>query len=333
MENLSTYLKDQYAAKTEQELSQLKNAYDKNLQTLAEKSAGIPAQYEAAKNDVAVQNAIAKKNFNEQAAATGLNTGASGQAELSRSNAYMSALSKLNRSEAEANQALERDKASLQTDYENAIAAQKAANNAALQSALYQEMIRQQNAQYQADRDAVADTQWQKKYDEALRQYEENKQYQDDRDKIEDERWQKQFDETIRQYDQDYAFTQQKYLDALSASGSSGTTSSGSTSGGSAYNSGGYDTHGYSTEQIKHLQEAAGIDVDGIWGPQTQEAFDKGFTKDSMLSSSEAIYRAAQKANGSYAEQVKELQRMYDNGLITETQLKNLAYATVNPHK
>ena len=304
MENLSNYLKEQYAAQKENELSQLKNAYNKNVQALDEKAASVPAQYEAAKNEAAVQNAIAKKNFNEQAVATGLNTGASGQAELARSNAYMSALTKLNRSEAEAKQALERDRLSLQTDYENALAAKAAASDAALQSALYQEMIRQQNAQYQADRDAVADTQWQKQYDEALRQYNENKQYQsdrdavedqrwqaqfdeayrqyennmkyqNDRDKIEDEQWQKQFDEAIRQYNQDYAFTQQKYMDAMggtTGSGSSGSTSSGSTSSG-----GGYDTHGYTTEEIKRLQQAAGIDVDGIWGPQTQAAFDAGY--------------------------------------------------------
>ena len=250
MDNLSNYLKEQYAAQKEQELSQLKNAYDKNLQTLAEKSAGIPAQYEAAKNETAVQNAIAKKNFNEQAAATGLNTGTSGQAELSRSNAYMSALSKLNRSEAEVNQALERDRLSLQTEYENAIAAQKAASDAALQSALYQEMVRQQNAKYQAERDAIADAQWQK-----------------------------QFDEAVRQYEQDYAFTQQKYLDALNASAAaaSNSSNSGNTTTATTYNSGGYDTHGYSTEQIKRLQKAAGIDVDGIWGPQTQAAYDAGY--------------------------------------------------------
>lgn len=346
MDNLSPYLKEQYAAQKEQQLSQLKNAYDKNVQALDEKAAAIPAQYESAKNEVAAQNAIAKKNFNEQAAANGLNSGTSGQAELARSNAYMSALSQLNRSEAETQQALQRDRLSLQTNYENAIAAQNAANDAALNSALYQEMIRQQNAQYQADRDAVADAQWQKQYDEALRQYNENKQYQSardavadaqwqkqydealrqyeqnlkyqadrnavedsrwqaqfdeslrqyednlkyqaDRDKIEDDRWQKQFEEAVRQYEKDYeenlrrynqeyAFTQQKYMDAMG--GTTGSSSSGSATANNnpTINEGGYNTHGYTTEEIKRMQQAAGIDVDGIWGPQTQAAYDAGY--------------------------------------------------------
>ena len=143
MANLSSYLKKQYAAQQEQALAELKGAYDKNGQAIDEQAAEIPAQYEAAKNEAAVQTAVAKKNFNEQAAATGLNSGTSGQAELARSNAYMSALSNLNRGEADAQQALERDRLALQTDYENAIAAQKAATNAALQNALYQEMVRQ----------------------------------------------------------------------------------------------------------------------------------------------------------------------------------------------
>ena len=202
--NLSTLLKEQYAAQKEYELSQLKSAYDKNVQALDEKAAAIPAQYETAKNEFAVQNAIAKKNFNEQAAATGLNTGTSGQAELARSNAYLSALSKLNRSEAETEQALERDRLSLQTDYQNAIAAQKAANEAELKSALYQEMVRSGNY-----------------------------------------------------------------------GGGSGSGGSGGNGGGNAKT--GYDTHGYTTAEIKAMQKAAGIAEDGIWGADTQAAYDAGY--------------------------------------------------------
>ena len=296
MDNLSPFLKDQYAAQKEQALSQLKNAYDKNVQAIDEKSASIPAQYETAKNEVAAQNAIAKKNFNEQAAATGLNSGTSGQAELARSNAYMSALSNLNRSEADAQQALERDRLNLQVDYENAIAAQNAANSAALNSALYEEMIRQQNA----DR---ADAQWQAQFDESVRQYEKdyeealrryNQEFafnQQNANKA-DAQWQAQFNEAIRQYEKDYeenlrrynqeyAFNQQKYMDAMGGITSSGGSSSGGGNVGGSSGGGntqtGYDTHGYTTEEIKAMQAAAGITVDGIWGPDTQRAYEAGF--------------------------------------------------------
>lgn len=145
MSDLSNILKKQYAAQQEQALAELKSAYEKNTSALDEQAAAIPQQYEAARNDVAAQNAIARKNFNEQAAATGMNTGTAGQAELARSSAYQSALAGLHASQQNAQQALERDKLSLQAQYENAIAAAKAENAAGLQSALYQEMLRRQS--------------------------------------------------------------------------------------------------------------------------------------------------------------------------------------------
>ena len=49
------------------------------------------------------------------------------------------------------------------------------------------------------------------------------------------------------------------------------TTSTGS---GSGYS---YDTHGYTKADIKKLQEIAGITVDGIWGPETEAAYQAGY--------------------------------------------------------
>lgn len=58
---------------------------------------------------------------------------------------------------------------------------------------------------------------------------------------------------------------------------SSGTGSSSGTGTVTGYQ---YDTHGYTTEQIKEMQLAAGIAVDGIWGPDTQAAYENGFRPD-----------------------------------------------------
>lgn len=143
MSDLSNILKKQYAAQQEQALAELKSAYEKNTSSLDEQAAAIPQQYEASRNDVAAQNAIARKNFNEQAAATGMNTGTAGQAELARSSAYQSALAGLHASQQNAQQALDRDRKSLQAQYENAIAAAKAENAAALNNALYQALLQQ----------------------------------------------------------------------------------------------------------------------------------------------------------------------------------------------
>ena len=168
-------------------------------------------------------------------------------------------------------------------------------------------------------------------------------QYQAERDKVADEQWQKEVDEAVRQYNQNFAFTQQQYEDSKSGSGGS---SSGGYSGGSPGNSGvsgwGYDTHGYSVADIMALQRNAGIDVDGDWGPDTQAAWEAGYTKDGppapqqtgiKRTSSDALNTAIKNAGGSHEGQLLELQAMYNRGEITAKQLTDLAYAITNPSK
>lgn len=110
-----------------------------------------------------------------------------------------------------------------------------------------------QNA-YQAERDQIADQQWQQAFE-----------YQQGRDQVSDQQWQQEFNEAKRQYDQSYA---------LQKSASSGSGSSKGSSGGKTQT---YDTHGYTTAQIKELQKNAGITADGIWGPQTEKAYKAGY--------------------------------------------------------
>lgn len=89
-------------------------------------------------------------------------------------------------------------------------------------------------------------------------------------------------------YGQDYKAAQDKIANDLalqqlelqkknlsSGSGGSGGNSGGGSSGGST-NTSGYDTHGYTTEEIKAIQKAAGIKQDGIWGPNTEKAYQSG---------------------------------------------------------
>lgn len=62
--------------------------------------------------------------------------------------------------------------------------------------------------------------------------------------------------------------------------------------GGGGRGSGGltYDTQGYTVEEIKAMQEAAGIAVDGIWGPDTQNAYDSGYRPDSGGGNNDITY-------------------------------------------
>lgn len=128
-------------------------------------------------------------------------------------------------------------------------------------------------------------TEWQTGYENA---------YQAGRDQVSDQQWQNEFDEAKRQYDQAYAQT-------VSSGGSS---SGGSSSGNSSTTPVVYNTHGYTTEQIKQLQKNAGISVDGVWGPQTEKAYNSGYrpNKTATYSSGELLDAAAAGMNKSQIE-------------------------------
>ena len=108
-----------------------------------------------------------------------------------------------------------------------------------------------ENARY------MSETEYQKAMDEF------NIKYGMHRDEVADQQWQAQFDEAKRQYDQQYA---QK--------------NGGSTGGDNPKKGEVYDTHGYTKEQIMRLQQRAGITVDGVWGKNTQKAWDAGYRYD-----------------------------------------------------
>ena len=75
------------------------------------------------------------------------------------------------------------------------------------------------------------------------------------RDTVSDQQWQAQFDEAKRQYDEQMALSQSK------------SSNNGS---GKKYTA----PKGWDTEKIKAFQDAHDLDVDGIWGPKSQAAYD-----------------------------------------------------------
>lgn len=117
--------------------------------------------------------------------------------------------------------------------------------------------------QYQQDRDKVSDEQWQDAFE-----------YQQGRDQVSDEQWQAQFDESKRQYDQEYEFALQQYMDSK---GGSGVTSSGGGDYPGGGNSAPYGVYSEETAELqKQLNElGANLEVDGIRGPLTDEAYEK----------------------------------------------------------
>ena len=205
--------------------------------------------------------------------------------------------------------------------------------------AKYQDSLNQywQNLSFQKQQ---ADDAYGRGYDNWWNSYQAG--YQDERDQVADKQWQAEYDEAVRQFNQQ--------MGLASGGGSSGGGGGGSSSGGSSGGGSGsssskgkgysYDTHGYSTEDIKALQRAAGITADGIWGPQTEKAYQNGYRPESAPAGngggntgyydqllgavSTASEQSASDKQKGYKESVAAINDAYNKGLITAAQKTDL---------
>lgn len=144
--DLSDYLRDMYRQQMQANLSALEGAYNANVTRLRRQGELAPQKYDAMRNLAAAQNELSRRNFGEYAAARGLNTGTSGQAELARSAELQRNLADLGAQEAEASGNLESELTALDQQYNAAVAQAQASGNADLANALYQELVRRQSA-------------------------------------------------------------------------------------------------------------------------------------------------------------------------------------------
>ena len=122
------------------------------------------------------------------------------------------------------------------------------------------------------------------------------------------------------------ATTPEPEYSGSSSSGGGGSSGGGSTSSSGGGSSSGYTANpGYNKDQIKSLQEKAGIAVDGIWGPQTAAAYDKGYRPSgpslSWESESSAYWSTQQgtgsnTSNGSGTAKKSNVQITYGNGKV-----------------
>ena len=285
VEDLSEYLEELYAAQRRQTLANLNNAYQQNVNAINRAGEGVDARYQNARNQAAGASELAARNFAEYAAASGLNSGAGGQAELARNVTLQNNLNDINTAEAEVYADLELQLANAETEYNNAIAQAEASNDFALAESLYQEKVRvqqelvnQQMQQYQMDL--------------------QNRQlaFQQQQAEIANQQWQQQFDYGVEQ-DRKSALAAagagllnqgvmpgaeqleamglsaeeaQAYINNLSILNSFSAAGRGDGSDGSS--GGGYDNGSRTTEEIMRMQEALGVTPDGYWGPATRAA-------------------------------------------------------------
>lgn len=310
--DLSEWLKKQYASALEGELAGLKDAYEKNNASLEDEEARLSGIYDPQRNRIAAQNALAKRVWDERAAANGLSSGANGQAELARSSVMQRDLASIGEEEANARADVSLRKKNLTIEYTNAITQARANGQAELAKALYNELVRVQGLeredQIRESEKALKQAQAKMEYDLALKQMEADRAASSQptvKPSLTASQAYTAYKNGIRT---DEVMTAMQYYYGIggSSSGGSGGTSGasgGTYSGGTSGKAGtttttpskttttgkvSYDNGGLTSAQIKQLQRdmnkylPAGqkIAVDGYWGPATKAAAGGATAKD-----------------------------------------------------
>ena len=136
------YIKAMYDASQKAQEEALRASYEKNTGALDYQQSKIAPTYDAAANNAGAQAAIQRANFNESAKASGLNTGAGSQAELSMRNAEAANISAIRKAQADAQADLDFQRSQLTLEYQNAIREAIAKNELQKAQALYEEAKR-----------------------------------------------------------------------------------------------------------------------------------------------------------------------------------------------
>ena len=111
-------INDMYDAKKQSQLTQLESAYQASRAEAEAARDKLPGQYQQQANDLAAQYERNRRNFNLQAEASGLNTGAASQAALAQSSAYQRDMGALRTAQADAMTEADRGIAELERQYQ-----------------------------------------------------------------------------------------------------------------------------------------------------------------------------------------------------------------------
>ena len=305
--DLSEWLKKQYASALEGELAGLKDAYEKNNASLDDEEARLSGIYDPQRNRIAAQNALAKRVWDERAAANGLSSGANGQAELARSSVMQRDLASIGEEEANARADVSLRKKNLTIEYTNAITQARANGQAELAKALYNELVRVQGLeredQIRESEKALKQAQAKMEYDLALKQMEADRAASSQptvKPSLTASQAYTAYKNGIRT---DEVMTAMQYYYGIGGSSSGGSGGTSGATGGTSGKAGtttttpskttttgkvSYDNGGLTSAQIKQLQRdmnkylPAGqkITVDGYWGPATKAAAGGATAKD-----------------------------------------------------
>lgn len=136
------YIRQMYEANLAANKSQLESDYNQNLSDLGAEESKLGQIYYEQMRQAQAESDRNRQAFQEYANARGLNSGTGGQAELAQQNQLSSNLNTLRQSEAEKRAEVERQRALLGQQYQNAIQKAQAENDLAKAKALYEEAVR-----------------------------------------------------------------------------------------------------------------------------------------------------------------------------------------------
>ncbi len=136
------YIRQMYEANLAANKSQLESDYNQNLSDLGAEESKLGRIYYEQMRQAQAESDRNRQAFQEYANARGLNSGTGGQAELAQQNQLSSNLNTLRQSEAEKRAEVERQRALLGQQYQNAIQKAQAENDLAKAKALYEEAVR-----------------------------------------------------------------------------------------------------------------------------------------------------------------------------------------------
>ena len=131
------YINKIYDAQKQSTLNTLKSAYDKNIASVDSAMSNLGTSAYEAKRQAAGDAAITRQRLNEQFAASGLNTGAAGQAHLALLNQQAANLNNIELKRAQAENAYNAQKAALTQEYQSQIKSAILDNDADRAAALY----------------------------------------------------------------------------------------------------------------------------------------------------------------------------------------------------
>lgn len=147
--NSNQYITDMYNQKIQAAEDALTSAYNRNVLAENAAKAQIPGTYNDARNATAATSAVNQHNFNEQAAANGLNSGTGSQAALAMNNSLQTNMGNLDKQQAKDTAAADLQLAQLAAKYQSDIAAAIADGKFQEAQALYKQYTKHLGASLQ----------------------------------------------------------------------------------------------------------------------------------------------------------------------------------------